>query len=94
MTGAITVICTMALLTVATAYLELPLPRGCARCSRESPILVISDGRVLERNLHRQRMTHRGTRAEARLQSIASLADVRYAVLETNGRVSFLKADQ
>ena len=32
--------------------------------------------------------------AEARLQSIASPADVRYAVLESNGRVSFLKADQ
>ena len=29
-------------------------------------------------------------RAEARQQSIASLDDVRYAVLETNGRVSFI----
>ena len=49
---------------------------------------------MLERNLHRQRMTIEELAAEARLQSIGSLADVRYAVLETNGRVSFLKADQ
>jgi hypothetical protein len=30
-------------------------------------------------------------RAEARQQSIGSLADVRFAVLETNGRLSFVK---
>jgi uncharacterized membrane protein YcaP (DUF421 family) len=30
--------------------------------------------------------------AEARLQSIGALDDVRYAVLETNGQISFLKS--
>jgi uncharacterized membrane protein YcaP (DUF421 family) len=39
-------------------------------------------------------MTVEELAAEAGLQSIVSLADVRYAVLESNGRVSFLKADQ
>jgi len=29
-------------------------------------------------------------RAEARQQSIGSLDDIRYAVLETNGKISFL----
>ena len=92
-TGAITVICTMALLTVATAYLSFRFKR-LRPLLEGDPILVISDGRVLERNLHRQRMTIEELAAEARLQSIGSLADVRYAVLESNGRVSFLKADQ
>jgi uncharacterized membrane protein YcaP (DUF421 family) len=92
-TGAITVICTMALLTVATAYLSFRF-RRLRPLLEGDPILVISDGRVLERNLHRQRMSMEELAAEARLQSIASLAEVRYAVLESNGRVSFLKADQ
>ena len=92
-TGAITVICTMALLTVVTAYLSFRFKR-LRPLLEGDPILVIVDGRVLERNLHRQRMTVEELAAEARLQSIGSLADVRYAVLESNGRVSFLKAGQ
>jgi uncharacterized membrane protein YcaP (DUF421 family) len=92
-TGAVTVICTMAALTVGTAYLSFRFKR-LRPVLEGDPIIVIADGRVLERNLHRQRMTVEELAAEARLQSIGSLADVRYAVLESNGRVSFLKADQ
>jgi uncharacterized membrane protein YcaP (DUF421 family) len=53
-------------------------------------VVLVSDGRVLETNLRRQRMTLEEVLAEARLQSIAGLEDIRFAVLETNGRVSFL----
>lgn len=52
---------------------------------------IVARGRVLESNLRKQRMTMQELLAEARLQSIADLDDVDYAVLETNGRVSFLK---
>jgi uncharacterized membrane protein YcaP (DUF421 family) len=45
---------------------------------------------VLTRNLRRERMTVDEVRAEARMQSIGSLSDVRYAVLETNGKISFV----
>ena len=50
----------------------------------------MADGEVLRDNLRRQRMTVEELRAEARLQSIASLDDVRFAVLETNGKISFI----
>jgi uncharacterized membrane protein YcaP (DUF421 family) len=89
-TGAVTVIATMAVLTVATAYLSFRFKRLRPLLEGE-PVLVISDGRVLERNLRRQRMTIEELAAEARLQSISSLAEIRYAVLESNGRVSFLR---
>jgi uncharacterized membrane protein YcaP (DUF421 family) len=92
-TGAVTVISTMAVLTVLTAYLSFRFKR-LRPLLEGDPIIVIADGRVLERNLRRQRMTIDELAAEARLQSIGSLGDVRYAVLESNGRVSFLKADQ
>jgi hypothetical protein len=51
--------------------------------------VIVADGRVLERNLRRQRMTVEEVEAEARLQQIGSLDDVRFAVLETNGKISF-----
>jgi uncharacterized membrane protein YcaP (DUF421 family) len=92
LTGTTTVIATMAVLVVATAYLSYrfkplrPLLEG-------QPVLLIADGRVLEPNLRRQRMTVDEVRAEARQQSIGTLADVRYAVLETNGKLSFITTD-
>jgi hypothetical protein len=55
----------------------------------EHPRLVLA-GRVLEKNLRRQRMTIEELGAEARLAQIGSLGDVRYAVLESDGKVSFL----
>jgi uncharacterized membrane protein YcaP (DUF421 family) len=88
LTGATTVIATIALLTVFTAWLSFRVRRLRPLLEGE-PILVVADGKVLERNLHRQRMTVEEIEAEARQQQIASLEDVRFAVLETNGRISF-----
>jgi uncharacterized membrane protein YcaP (DUF421 family) len=90
-TGAITVISTMAALTVLTAYLSFRFKRLRPLLEGE-PILVIADGRVLERNLHRQRMTLQDLRTEARQSSIGSLDDIRWAILESNGKISFLTA--
>jgi uncharacterized membrane protein YcaP (DUF421 family) len=89
LTGATTVIVTMAGLVVGTAYLSFRFKRLRPLLEGE-PTLLIADGRLLERNLHRERMSVEELRAEARQQSIGSLDDIRYAVLETNGRISFL----
>ena len=89
LTGATMVIVTVALLTVATAWLSFRV-RRLRPMLEGDPIILVADGRVLERNLRRQRMTVEELGAEARLAQIGSLEDVRYAVLETNGKISFL----
>jgi uncharacterized membrane protein YcaP (DUF421 family) len=89
LTGAATVLVTMAVLVVATAWLSFRFARLRPVLEGE-PTLLISDGELLTRNLRRERMTVDEIRAEARQQSIASLRDIRYAVLETNGKVSFI----
>ena len=88
LTGATTVIATLALLTVLTAWLSFRVRRLRPILEGE-PIVLVTDGRILERNLHRQRMTVEELVAEARQQQISSLDDVRFAVLETNGTISF-----
>jgi uncharacterized membrane protein YcaP (DUF421 family) len=88
LTGATTVIATLALLTVFTAWLSFRV-RRLRPLLEGDPVVIVADGRVLERNLHRQRMTLEEVEAEARQQQIASLEDVRFAVVETNGRISF-----
>src|SRR5918912_3592306 len=82
LTGATTVIATLALLTVFTAWLSYRFKR-LRPLLEGDPVVVVSEGRVLHRNLRRQRMTVEELESEARLQQIASLGDVRFAVLET-----------
>lgn len=88
-TGAITVIATITLLTVALSYLSFKVPRLRPVLDGE-PLVLVQDGAPIERNLRRERITIDELLAEARLQQIAALSDVRFAVLETNGAISFI----
>ena len=54
------------------------------------PIVLLQDGKPIERNLRRERLTVEEVAANARLQQIASLEDIQWAVLETNGQISFI----
>jgi uncharacterized membrane protein YcaP (DUF421 family) len=90
LTGTLIVLATLAVLTVATSYVSFrvkPL-RGILE---GEPIVLIADGELITRNLRRERLTVDELAAEARQQQIADLADVRFAVLETSGRISFLQ---
>jgi uncharacterized membrane protein YcaP (DUF421 family) len=89
LTGATTVIATLALLTVVTAYMSFRFAR-LRPLLEGDPVVIVSDGEVLHRNLRKQRMTVEELESEARLQQIGSLDDVRFAVLEANGKLSFL----
>jgi uncharacterized membrane protein YcaP (DUF421 family) len=89
LTGATIVIVTLGLLTVATAWLSFRVKRLRPVLEGE-PIVIIADGRLIERNLRAQRMTTEEVAAEARLQRIGSLEEIRWGVLESNGRMSFL----
>ena len=91
LTGATMVIVTVAVLTVLTAWLSFRF-RRLRPVLEGDPVILVADGRILERNLRRQRMTVEELGAEARLAQIGSLDDVRYAVLETSGKVSFVTA--
>ena len=88
LTGATTVISTIALLTVFTAWLSFRVRRLRPVLEGE-PVVLVVDGEVLDRNLKRERMTREELAAEARQQQISSLDEVRFAVLETNGKISF-----
>src|SRR4051794_17029205 len=89
LTGATIVIVTLALLSVFVAWLSYRFVR--LRPALEGdPVVIIADGRLIERNLKSQRMTTEEVAAEARLQQIDSFEDIRWAVLESNGRMSFL----
>jgi uncharacterized membrane protein YcaP (DUF421 family) len=92
LTGAVTVIATIALLTVTLSYLSYRVPRLRPVLDGE-PVVLVQDGQVIERNLRRERITLGELLAAARQQQLPSLENVRFAVLETNGVISFIPAD-
>ncbi len=78
-------------LEVVLSTLSLKLPALNALISGK-PSIVVENGRILQREMARQRFTVSDLCEELRLQKINRLADVSYAILETNGKLSvFLK---
>lgn len=56
-----------------------------------SPIVVINNGKVMQNELKMLRMTIEDLFEELRQMDVFSLADVSYAIVETNGKLSVLK---
>jgi uncharacterized membrane protein YcaP (DUF421 family) len=54
-------------------------------------MVVVQDGKPVARNLRRLRMTTDELAEEARGQGIASLNEVRWAIAEASGTVSFIQ---
>ncbi|NUT55953.1 MAG: DUF421 domain-containing protein [Thermoleophilia bacterium] len=91
-TGALLVGATIALMTVVVSYLSFKVPPLRPLLDGE-PVIVVEDGKPIDRNLHRNRITLEELAAAARSNGIGSLDTVQWAVLETNGRISFLQKD-
>ncbi|MDX6440357.1 MAG: hypothetical protein QOE43_86 [Gaiellaceae bacterium] len=80
----------LALMTVLVSYLSFRFKRLRPILDGE-PLVIVQDGKVIDANLKRERMTVDEVAQEARLQQIASLEDVEWAVLERTGQISFIK---
>ena len=85
-------LCVIAVLTVATSYLSFRVPRLRGTLEGE-PIVLVEHGRVIERNLCRERMTHDELAAEAPPAADRRSRPRAPGVLETNGRMSFILED-
>jgi uncharacterized membrane protein YcaP (DUF421 family) len=90
LTGAVLVVGTFAGLQLLTSYASFRVVRLRPLLEGE-PIVIIQDGKVLERNLKRERLTEEEIAEEARQQQISSLDQVAWAVLETSGQISFIE---
>ena len=93
LTGLVIAVGTMAILTVGASWLSFRFPRLRPVLDGE-PIVIVRDGEPIDRNLKRERVTLGEVEAEARLQQIDSLRKVKWAVLETSGKISFLVDDK
>jgi uncharacterized membrane protein YcaP (DUF421 family) len=89
-TGAVIAVATLAALQVFTSVLSFRFPRLRGALDGE-PIVIVQDGKPIERNLRRDRLALEEVMEEARLQQIAKLEEIEWAVLEPSGNISFVK---
>jgi uncharacterized membrane protein YcaP (DUF421 family) len=89
-TGMLIVISTIGLMTILVSYLGFRF-RTLRGVLEGKPLVLVEDGEPVEQNLRRERLTVGELLSEARLQQIASLDELRWAILETSGEISFLK---
>ncbi len=83
---------TFALLTVALSWTQWRFPRVRPAVTGR-PVLVFQDGKPLDDAMRRERLAVADLLVAAREQGIRRTAEIEYAVLEADGRLSFFTHD-
>jgi uncharacterized membrane protein YcaP (DUF421 family) len=89
-TGAIIAVSTLATMQLAASYVSFRF-KPFRKILKGEPIVLVEDGKLLDRNLRRERLTAGDVAEEMRAQQIATFDEVRWAILESNGTISFIK---
>jgi uncharacterized membrane protein YcaP (DUF421 family) len=88
-TGALVVISTITVLTVLLSFINFRL-RFLRGVLEGQPVVLVENGKMIEQNMRRERITLEDLEAEGRQQQVTSVEDMRWAVLETSGRISVI----
>lgn len=88
-TGLVLAGSTIALLQMSTSWAAFRFPR-LRKVVDGEPIVIAQDGKLIDRNLKRERLTLEDVMEEMRGQQIASIDEVAWAVLETSGKINFI----
>jgi uncharacterized membrane protein YcaP (DUF421 family) len=89
-TGATIALGTFAALQVLLSYASFRLP-WLRPVLDGNPIVIVQDGKPIDDNMKRERVTLEEVMEEARQQQIGSLDQIQWAVLETSGNISFIQ---
>lgn len=92
LTGAMLAIGTFAFWGLLLSWITYLSPRA-EKLLEGEPRVIIRDGELLTDNLRRDRMTRSEVEAEMRLAGIGSMHDVAWAILEKQGKISFIRRD-
>jgi uncharacterized membrane protein YcaP (DUF421 family) len=89
-TGLVLAVGTISLLTVLFSWAGWRFRRLRPLLEGE-PVIIVQEGEPLMANLNRERLTVEEILAEARHEQIDSLDKIKWAVLETSGKISFIE---
>jgi len=92
LTGSILAIATFAFWALVMSWATYLSPR-LETLLDGRPQVIIRDGELIQASLRRDRITPREVEAEMRLAGIGHMKDVAWAILETQGKISFIRKD-
>lgn len=90
LTGAILAIATLAFWALVLSWLTYASRKAELLLDGE-PRVIVKDGEIIEENLRRDRLTRAEILSEMRLAGIAHLTQVAWAILEPQGKMSFIQ---
>ena len=90
MTGVVLATSTIALCAVLTSLLVYKSKRA-SDIIEGTPLIVVQDGKPIEQNMKSERLNLDDVMEEARAQQIERLNQIKWAVLEPSGTLSFIK---
>jgi uncharacterized membrane protein YcaP (DUF421 family) len=89
-TGLLLSVGTFAVLAVVFSFVTARVPK-LRPVLEAGPLIIVQDGKLIEKNLRKERLTPEEVATEARGQQIGSLDEIAWGVLEGSGRMSFIK---
>ena len=91
-TGVFLAVSTFAMLTIAMSVLTFKSSRAQTFVEGE-PLILVEDGKAIEKNLRSERLRIDDVAEEARGQGIESIDQIKWCLLETSGSLSFIKKE-
>jgi uncharacterized membrane protein YcaP (DUF421 family) len=89
-TGVVLATTTIGLCAVATSFLVFKSKRA-SKIIEGDPVIIVQDGKPIENNMRGDRITLDDVMEEARGQQIERLDQIKWAVLESTGQITFIK---
>ena len=93
LTGATLAISTFAFWALLLSWTTYLFPRA-KDLLEGTPRVVVRNGEIVNENLRRDRLTRDEILSEMRLAGIGRMSDVAWAILEPQGKMSFIKKDE
>lgn len=93
LTGATLAICTFAFWALVLSWTAYLFPRA-KDLLEGTPRVIVRDGEIVTENLQRDRLTRDEILSEMRLAGIGRMSEIAWAILEPQGKMSFIRKDE
>jgi uncharacterized membrane protein YcaP (DUF421 family) len=82
---------TIAIMQTSVSWIGYRSPKRAGLVLEGEPIVIVQDGKCLERNASRERIRKEEVLEAARKNGIGSLDEIEWGILETSGEMTFIK---
>jgi len=85
---------TIAVMQTSVSWIGYRSPKKAGLVLEGEPIVIVQDGKCLERNTKRERIRKEEVLESARKSGIGSLDEIEWGILETTGEMTFIKKSE